>query len=402
MSVRTGSGASSVLQNVATLGRVRSAYGEDPTAELKEQYISQLGYLLDQYAESSAGGLNFQYRAPQIREDGVLEAEDVAKLMAPLHRRQFSKENLSRPYVNLAQNEERLIAEYKKEIYRNVPDLDEGFISSLEGNWKISDKEAMLLTFENTHLSKAVSRYEGVAPAAQLEYAKKSVLITVYGRVSSGTDGKRSAYREISDSNGNTIRVYAAPTGRGAVGNNEDIKFTADAFNAVREKLDIFTPLTMSIVAPSSVLADTMGTKYDSGKTVLGFAFPSGGGHVLPSRLATAWDNRARSQPDWHSINAKSLGEKSTGTSIHELGHVIAFNNWGVNPKDDGEVALARDYGVYGVRGQKVSRYGETSVHEHFAEALTKYVVTGDATPEFMDLLRSKGLLKSQEKKGTN
>jgi hypothetical protein len=347
-------------------------------------------------------GINSQYRAPQIREDGVLEAEDVAKLMAPLHRRQFSKGNLAQPYVNLAREEDRLLARYKNEIYRNVPDLDEGFIASLKGNWKILDKGAMLSTFENVRLSSAIERYEDTAPAAQIDYARKVVLSNAYRRVLSGTDGKRSAYREISDPDGNTIKVYASPAGRGAVGTNDDIKYVANAFNTIKEKLDIPKPMSMSITAPYSVLAATMGSKYSSSANVLGFAFPSGGGHMLPSRLAKAWENRARTEPGWHSIEPRTLGEKSTGTSIHELAHVIAFDNWGRGPKDDGDVALAEDYKLYGVRGQKVSNYGEKNVQENFAEALTKYVVTGNATPEFMDLLRSKGLLKSQEKEGGN
>jgi antirestriction protein ArdC len=75
----------------------------------------------------------------------------------------------------------------------------------------------------------------------------------------------------------------------------------------------------------------------------------------------------------------------------HEIGHVIADQKW----KNDSRLRSA--YESSNVKGQVVSRYGKKSTQEHFAEAFARYVETGDATPEFLELLRSKGLLKSQQ-----
>jgi hypothetical protein len=43
------------------------------------------------------------------------------------------------------------------------------------------------------------------------------------------------------------------------------------------------------------------------------------------------------------------------------------------------------------------SRYGAKNNNEKFAEYMAKYIRTGEAPPWFIDLLRSKGLLKSQQ-----
>jgi hypothetical protein len=42
----------------------------------------------------------------------------------------------------------------------------------------------------------------------------------------------------------------------------------------------------------------------------------------------------------------------------------------------------------------KVSQYGTTNNNEHFAESFAKFLMTGQAHPEFMKFLQTTGLLK--------
>lgn len=73
----------------------------------------------------------------------------------------------------------------------------------------------------------------------------------------------------------------------------------------------------------------------------------------------------------------------------HEFGHTV-HNSLGRGFSNNAEYAKV-------AAADKVTTYGNQSFAEHFAESFSKYVQTGQATPEFLDFLRSSGLLKSQQ-----
>lgn len=90
-----------------------------------------------------------------------------------------------------------------------------------------------------------------------------------------------------------------------------------------------------------------------------------------------------------------------THTTLHELGHVIQFayisdknirEGWRAIPnRRGGDETWEKPSGLGSISG-----YGDSSPYEHFAESFAKYQITGEATPEFMQIMRSLGILKSQ------
>jgi hypothetical protein len=86
----------------------------------------------------------------------------------------------------------------------------------------------------------------------------------------------------------------------------------------------------------------------------------------------------------------------------HEVGHTVHFgyiddkdlqSGWTPRDPDNPRTKWDSPAGL-----EFISDYGMTAPHEYFAESFAKYMITGVATPEFLDILRSKGMLKSQKK----
>ena len=192
--------------------------------------------------------------------------------------------------------------------------------------------------------------------------------------------------------------MFAKPrSSRKPTGTNTDIQLAVESIEKFRSTLNIDKPIKYSIVAPGSELP--YGEKARSDSSTMGYSFPTGGAYIIPSRHVDS-----KNKPDieydpktsWHSVPLKTYRDRITHTSYHEMAHNVVYNNWGTSEYDNGEKALQEDYDKFGVTGQVVSQYGKDDIGEHFAEALARYIATGDATPEFMALLESKNLLKSQ------
>ena len=207
-----------------------------------------------------------------------------------------------------------------------------------------------------------------------------------------------SAYAELINDDGDSIRVFAKPrTTRKPAASNTDIQLATDSIAKIRETVNVSKPITYSLIAPGTALVD--GEKARRDNDVLGYSYPSGGAFILPNRHISSKNNSdAEYDPEtsWNSVSLKDYNDRLTHSSYHEMSHTIAYNAWGKGEYDTGGDALQEDYDKFGVTGQVVSQYGKQSVEEHFAEALARYIMVGDATPEFMALLESKNLLKSQ------
>lgn len=85
----------------------------------------------------------------------------------------------------------------------------------------------------------------------------------------------------------------------------------------------------------------------------------------------------------------------------HELGHTMHFGYIDDNDLQTGWTPLNPGDPKTKWRApaglEFVSDYGMTAPHEYFAESFAKYMITGVATPEFLEVLRSRGMLKSQK-----
>lgn len=223
--------------------------------------------------------------------------------------------------------------------------------------------------------------------------------------------GNKATFRDIVDNRGNKIRVFRNPRSTNPANlaaSDGDIRVAAEAFGLIRERLGSDKkPVTFSFVSPSSILPDGREGKSGSSRT-LGYAYSGGEAHGFADRhkgnssLRSEWGKTYDPDTSWHSVMFSSEEDNLRHTVIHEYAHVVMYKYWGGDTAGDrGEQELIRDYNRFAIKIKsgrtKISRYGSKNTAEHFAEAFARYVATGDASPEFRDLLRSKGLLKSQQ-----
>lgn len=223
--------------------------------------------------------------------------------------------------------------------------------------------------------------------------------------------GNKATFRDIVDNRGNKIRVFRNPRSTNPANlaaSDSDIRVAAEAFNLIREKMGSDKkPVTFSFIAPSSILPDGREGKSSTSST-LGYAYAGGDAHGFADRhknnsnLRSEWNKTYNPDTSWHSVISANEEENLRHTVIHEYAHVMMYKYWGTGGSAArGEEELGRDYSKFGIQIKsgrtKVSKYGAKNVAEHFAEAYARYVITGEASPEFRDLLRSKGLLKSQQ-----
>lgn len=380
----------------------------------KTRYIESLAKIFEMQKDSAVRNRTV-YRAPNYRPDGILSAIEVAKLMQPFRQFESSQDlgSLSRG------TNDQLIARLEKAIEREAPELDERFISNLPGAWRVSEKSAYIKAIKRQSDTNIDAYYfdsnspifaygnsvrDALTSAEDIEEFKKYAYANLL-KAKSGAPLLKSAFREIVDNRGNTIRVYRNPKSKD-VGNttasNENLKTAAESFSAIADRVGTDKlPLTISFTSPSNITPIGI----DSSRSdELGWAVPSAGGHVIVSRhIGKAKPGRTYDpKTSYNSVVAQTDEEYIKHTIIHELGHVVMYKHWGNDTVGNrGEKELKAAYTNLGIQitsgEDRVSGYGAGDIMEHFAEAYARYIMTGDASPKFLELLRSKGLLKSQK-----
>jgi hypothetical protein len=389
-----------------------SVIGEgDPEkiAYAKTKYINAIQKLMDKHLEAfenRIGGRysDRKYQALGYKPDGILDNKDIALLLSRYRMAENDPNNRAKRPVE-TRTPADVTKEWEARILREVPEISSSLLSSLEGSWTIADRSRLLSTF-NINLLAARSSLVGALASttdkltdAEMDLIVQGAKQDFYGRFAGREN--LSAFRDIVDDRGNVIRIYRNPRGSGVTATDAEIKIASSAIRKIRERIGSDKkPVTLSFTALSSILP-SLGRAEKTESRTLGFAFKLGDAHVIPSRNRKGRLQTGEYSPDasWHANPYSTYEEKLEQTIIHEYGHVMMYKYWSDNDNnlDNGAIALKRDYDTYGVTGQVVSQYGKESVSEHFAEAFARYILTGDATPEFLNLLGSKGLLKSQQ-----
>lgn len=308
------------------------------------------------------------------------------------------------------------IVSLENRLKAEIPELNENVISNLPGGWKLSNKESFLSQLKVTSdratdnivrgygsLRDALTSADDVEAYKRFSYAK--VL------ASKAAAGNKGTFRDIVDNRGNKIRVFRNPRSSSPsnlAASEGDVRVAAEAFALIRDRLGSDKkPVTFSFISPSSILPDGRDGKSGNSRT-LGYAYSGGEAHGFADRhkgssnLRDEWGKPYNPDTSWHSVTSSSEEDNLRHTVIHEYAHVVMYKYWGSNVAGDrGEEELIKDYNRFAIRIKsgrtKISRYGSKNIAEHFAEAFARYVATGEASPEFRDLLRSKGLLKSQQ-----
>lgn len=125
------------------------------------------------------------------------------------------------------------------------------------------------------------------------------------------------------------------------------------------------------------------------------FSFPGGGVTLLVDRL-----NRdaagISSKKGWFSTDTSDIDKLFNHIVAHETAHTVQYSLWGSDSSDDnGLAALQADFEARGLStDDSVSSYGNDSFAEYFAEAYARYLLTGEASDEFKEMLEDKGLLR--------
>lgn len=392
-----------MLEGYKNIKAARTAYLDNPSDEAKQLYIEaiQQQFAIEQSMYDSNGPLRgYRYTPSTFKSDGILSGRELALVNGPAQAAAASQENQSKPKPRSL---DAAIAANSRLIAASVPKISESDLRTLNGSWIQRDPSAYVDRLSDAAVKSSYGylNVDSVEGAFRAKMAIKSAL----ARYAAGGGNKKArVFAElVNKDNGDVIRMFGSPRSESKLaGTMADAKLTSDALAKIHETTNVTKPLQMSVVAPGTILPDGS-TSGDS--RALGYAFPGGGGHVLPDRLQKMMTNGNNSgdeynpETSWHSVPQNSYEEAFTHTVVHEIGHVLMYKYWGDDmPMRRGDESLKRDYQQLGIDKQKISRYGTRNHKEHFAEAYARYVLTGDATAEFRDLLGSKGLLKSQKK----
>jgi len=317
----------------------------------------------------------FAFSPSLIKEDSILSKVELKKLNDEIKDATPSRDGGMK--VPSASELEQMIKNSPAPASTSVP---EGW--KIQTDWDAYQEELEKQKLDTWRLASQIG-YEDrqVSDAA----ARRLILMKSWDRFRFKYDPATST--KIISPEGTVLKVDRRASSNKPIAQDVDILVTAETIDLVFSKINMPAKTKYSLVSS--------GTSRQR-PNVLGYANAVAGGHTIVDRVRKAEKRDASQKPkfveneSWHSTDTyKRLGDYFRHTAAHELGHVVAFEVW------PSESQMNQEYAA--MRKQEISRYGKESAHEHFAEAFAKYVLTGKATPEFLDLLRSKNLLKSQQ-----
>lgn len=352
---------------------------DDPSnPEKREEYKSALRKLMIRANNIADDRLPYKYAfTPSvIKEDAILSKTELAKLNSDIKNATPAREGGIK--VPSALDLEKLIKDSPAPAAASVPS---GWI--IQSDWDAYQEELDNQKLNSWRLASQLG-YDDVQIS---DAAAKSLIL--------GKSWNKYSYKfipatstKLISPNGTVLKVNRRASSNKPVAQDADILATAETIDLVASKINMPEKTKYTLVSS--------GTSNQK-PTVLGYANAVAGGHTIVDRVRKAEKRDVSQKPkfvedeSWHSTDTyKRPGDYFRHTAAHELGHVVAFEVWPT------ESQMNQEYSA--LRKQQISLYGKESAHEHFAEAFAKYILTGKATPEFMELLRSKNLLKSQQK----
>ena len=272
----------------------------------------------------------------------------------------------------------------------SIPDVRQA-VSALGGDWQV---EGAIATYDRIY-DGFYQEYEkqGLSDAEAKYRANRRAI----AKLESLSNDKESSFIDITSSaNDATIRVYAADKGSngrfGSTLDDADAKSIARGISEARKYRFNKDPLIVNVLDRDSKVGPKA-VHDELGDGDVAFTYIGGNGvYLYPDKV-----ENVTSSDTWFSTSTDTRNETIKHLIVHETGHLQMYKLWGEDSSGRGSrQALEKDFAKFNVQKDGTSDYGNESISESFAEQYAKYLLTGDASPEFLELLASKGLAKAQ------
>ncbi len=361
------------------IGDVREARANDDT----DGYATALKNLLEFHYDSFEAGNAYSSPLDLVKADRFMSPREVARVAAFLHNKNRSG-TTPKSYRDLRD-------ELATEIRTKLPRIGD-HLRALGGDWKAEGaleiidryKSEFELAYKQLGIPSDEAEFRAQAKAVAKVKSMLAAKETAHIKLTSSIDNAEiMLYMSTDTPDGAPFEPAATADEMGHMLSGIH-KARANRFN--KDKI-IVNALGTKTALPSNI-ASQIGDG-DAAFTVHG----TDGLFIYPKKIS-AVGNDVSFNPDWYSTKVDSAKAAFEHIIVHETGHLIMYKHWG-SDKDNGRASLISDLKKFNVPGG-VSQYGDQSPSESFAEQYAKYLLTGDATPEFLELLSSKGLTKAQ------
>lgn len=361
------------------IGDVREARANDDT----DGYATALKSLLEFHYNSFESSNAYTSPLDLVKADRFMSPREVAKVAGFLHNKDRAG---SRPksYSDLRD-------ELAKEVRATLPRVD-AHLRALGGDWKAEGALEAIDRFK-AEFEKAY-RDLGV-PSDEAEFrAQSKAIAKVKGMISS----KENAHIVLSSSTDNAQIVLHMSTetadGSPFEPSATDVEMAAILGGIRKSRANRFNKDKIKVTALGNKTALPKEISSQIGDGDAAFTVHGTDGLFIYPKKITAVGTDMSFNPDWYSTRVNSLTAAYEHIIVHETGHLMMYKHWG-SERDNGRAALIADMKRLRVTSG-ASQYGDQSPSENFAEQYAKYLLTGDASPEFIELLESKGLTKAQ------
>jgi hypothetical protein len=401
-------GPSMIAGSLASLLRVQSskaALESDPSDENKAAYKDALSSYYGRLSVLNAmGGSSYNRDAAplQVPSDDLLTPEDVADINGKI--RATVKEEVKSPDdVEVAP----LTYEQLVEARSSAENTYSGYLPQ---GWAPQPVQASMDFEKNKHaevFKQIVSTLGGDSFAGISDSLAESLAVGLMrARLTNLATNEYDApaWHSISNELGDVIHVSQ----KGKPGSEKrynstdaEIDTVANVFKKMRDKLNIgdkpmeFAMFDSKDVDPTGAL----GFVYTEAMWSTTGAYQARA-HAIMDKLPNIKKNLAADKDpfepgkSWWAVDlAGREDDLLEYIASHEMGHVMqpeALRQFGKNLS---QAVWNKFYGPV-AGSHKVSQYGTTNNNEHFAESFAKFLMTGQAHPEFMKFLQTTGLLK--------
>ena len=364
---------------------VRSAR-TDMASDINVDPIKQSAYeaalkdLLDFHHDQFDASESYSFPLDLIKSDKALSARGIAKIAAASH---------GRNRAGSAPKSADTLADESIKTFRDKTPRINDVLSSLGGDWQAQGAKE----YHDELGSKFSKEYTDLGiPRNEAEFRAK---VRASNMLKNQAGNPELAQVKVSSTSNNAeIYVYMNANADGTMTpslSGAQAKYINDGIAKARAFRFNKDKVTVHALGGSTYMPPKVAD--DIGDSAAFTYFGGNGVYLYPDRVSGIL-GKLPDDPNFYSTDIKTEADAFSHIIVHETGHLQMYKLWG-NDKNSGRAALAADMAKLNVP-QDVGTYSRSSASESFAEQYAKYLLTGDASQAFMDLLSSKGLTKAQ------